>query len=95
MTACASLKNNNYDFGKALDDAGVIDFLKKDYGFGGNAALQSWQDRQERFSEFVKHLPGVGSNTFDYLLRDLQYPGPCLSSTPTTAISSRRCWVSD
>jgi hypothetical protein len=78
MTACASLKNNKYDFGKALDDVGVIDFLKRDYGLGGDAALQSWQDRQERFSDFVKHLPGIGWNTFDYLLRDLPYRG-CLS----------------
>lgn len=44
----------------------------------GEWALATWVDRRERFSDFVNGLPGIGWNTFDYLLRDLNYPG-CLS----------------
>jgi hypothetical protein len=44
----------------------------------GEWALATWVDRRERFSEFVNGLPGIGWNTFDYILRDLHYRG-CLS----------------
>jgi hypothetical protein len=85
MRACASLKESGYDFGKALDDPAVIESLSKDYGLGGDAALQSWQERREKFSKFVGNLPGINWNTFDYLLRDLNYPGGlCLFKLDST-----------
>jgi hypothetical protein len=30
--------------------------------------------RRESFSDFVNGLAGIAWNTFDYILRDLQYP---------------------
>jgi hypothetical protein len=39
--------------------------------------LKSWSERRGQFSEFVNGLTGIGWNTFDYILRDVHYPG-CL-----------------
>ena len=44
----------------------------------GEWTLATWIERRERFSELVNGLTGIGWNTFDYILRDLCYPG-CLS----------------
>jgi hypothetical protein len=75
MRGCASLKKWDYGFGDALAGEGVIDFLQNPEGLDGHAAIKNWERRQEQFSEFVEGLPGVGWNTFDYTLRDLQYSG--------------------
>lgn len=77
MRACKSLQGSDYDFGKALRDAEVIGFLEKADRLDPVAALASWETRRYWFSAFVNGLPKVGWNTFDYTLRDLQYPG-CL-----------------
>jgi hypothetical protein len=74
---CAALQKWDYDFGKALRKEGVIDFLKHAAGLDGDMAVRSWEERREKIADFVNPLRGVGWNTFDYTLRDLQYRG-CL-----------------
>ncbi len=45
---------------------------------GSAMALDRWRTRQVLFADFVAGLPGIGWNTFDYILRrDLPYRG-CL-----------------
>jgi len=78
MRGCAALERWGFDFGCALRESGVIEYLGAPLPVDGNWALATWTDRRERFSDFVNGLPGIGWSTFDYLLRDLQYPG-CLS----------------
>lgn len=77
MRGCAALEKWDYDFERALSDISVIQYLEGVAKFDADAALNNWKARSERFSEFVNGLPGIGWNTFDYLLRDLPFPG-CL-----------------
>jgi hypothetical protein len=78
MRGCAALEPWGYDFGRALRENGIIDFLEAPVPLDGEWALATWIERREHFSEFVNGLTGIGWNTFDYILRDLHYPG-CLS----------------
>jgi hypothetical protein len=78
MRGCAALEPWGYDFGRALDETGVIEYLEPGVPFTGEWAIATWEDRRERFSGFVNGLTGIGWNTFDYILRDLHYIG-CLS----------------
>jgi hypothetical protein len=78
MRCCAALEPWGYDFRCALRETGVIEYLEAPVPVNGEWALATWVDRRERFSEFVNGLPGIGWNTFDYILRDLHYRG-CLS----------------
>jgi hypothetical protein len=78
MRGCAALDKWGFDFGRALRESVVIEYLEAPVPVEGDWALATWVDRQERFSDFVNALPGIGWNTFDYLLRYLHYPG-CLS----------------
>jgi hypothetical protein len=78
MRGCAALEKWGFDFGRALRDSGVIEYLEAPVPVDGDWALATWVDRRERFSDLVNGLPGIGWSTFDYLLRDLHYPG-CLS----------------
>jgi hypothetical protein len=78
MRGCAALQQSGFDFGCALKESGILEYLEAPVPLEGDWALATWVDRRERFSDFVNDLPGLGWNTFDYLLRDLHYPG-CLS----------------
>jgi hypothetical protein len=78
IRGCAALERWNFDFGRALRESGVIEYLEAPVPLDGEWALATWADRREQFSGFVNGLPGIGWSTFDYLLRDLHYPG-CLS----------------
>jgi hypothetical protein len=78
MRGCAALEQSGFDFGRALRESGIIEYLDAPVPLAGEWAIATWADRYERFSDFVNGLPGIGWNTFDYLLRDLHYPG-CLS----------------
>jgi hypothetical protein len=78
IRGCGALESWGYDFGRALQETGVIEFLEPPVPLDGEWAIATWVDRRERFSDFVNGLPGIGWNTFDYILRDLHYPG-CLS----------------
>jgi hypothetical protein len=61
-----------------LRETGIIQYPEAPVTVSGEAALECWSERRERFSEFVNGLTGIGwNNTFDYILRDLHYPG-CL-----------------
>jgi hypothetical protein len=77
MRGCAALEKWNFDFGRALNETGVIEYLEGTDELDGEAAVRNWKLRYDLFSEFVTGIPGVGWNTFDYVLRDLHYRG-CL-----------------
>jgi len=75
MRGCAALEPWGHDFGRALQETGVIEYLEPGVPLEGEWAIATWVDRRERFSGFVNGLTGIGWNTFDYILRDLHYPG--------------------
>jgi hypothetical protein len=75
MRGCAALEPWGYDFGRALQETGIIEYLEAPAPLEGEWAIPTWDDRRERFSKFVNGLTGIGWNTFDYILRDLHYPG--------------------
>jgi len=77
IRSSAALAQWDYDFGKALRDVGVLEFLEETDSVDPTGALRAWEIRRDSFSHFVGVLSGVGWNTFDYVLRDLCYPG-CL-----------------
>jgi hypothetical protein len=78
IRGCAAVESWGFDFGRALRESGIIEFLEAPVPVDGEWALATLVDRRDRFSDFVNGLPGIGWSTFDYLLRDLQFPG-CLS----------------
>jgi len=72
IRSCAALADWDYDFGKALADIGILDFLQ---GTDLADPLSLWNEREVQCAPFLARLSGVGWNTFDYVLRDLDCPG--------------------
>ncbi len=77
IRSSAALAHWDYDFGNALIDIGTLDFLENTDSANPSETLRAWAVRRDKFSHFVGVLSGVGWNTFDYVLRDLDHPG-CL-----------------
>lgn len=78
IRACAALKDCGCDFERALTETGVLEFLRTAHSVDAASTIQAWETRRNRFSGFVARLSGVGWNAFDYILRDLPYPGSLL-----------------
>jgi hypothetical protein len=95
MRGCASLESWCYDFGRARQASGVIEFLEPPVPVDGEWVLATWVDRRERFSDFVMACPvsvGIRSITFcATLITAVLFP--CSRSIRPTRLSSKRSSV--
>ncbi len=79
LRACAVLAESGCDFEAFLRESGAFEVLKTDLPTDSSANfLREWKSREQSLSKIATALPGVGANTLQYVLRDLDYPG-CLS----------------
>jgi len=79
LHACALLAESGGDFEAFLRESGVFEILGTDLPMDSSANfLREWKSRERVLSKIAATLPGVGANTLQYVLRDLDYPG-CMS----------------
>ena len=79
LHACSILTEAGGDFEAFLPENGVFEILRTDLPTNSRSNfLREWKSRERVLSKIAARLPGVGANTLQYVLRDLDYPG-CLS----------------